>query len=237
MGMEPVVPGLWRIPLTGRSVNSYVWTENGQLTLIDCGYPGSGQAIMDALCHGGHDPHAVREIVLTHGDVDHMGGVAALRAATGARVVAHELALRVVEGLEHRPWGPGWQSQFLGHLVEVWCRHSMSYLDPDDESQPVLDGEVLPSGWQVLHTPGHTPGHIALYRSDRDMLLTGDAVGQRRGRLVGARQVYANDPQQASASALRLARLQARVVCPGHRAPIVDAPQDLWRSLVQRVAL
>ncbi|WP_435878335.1 MBL fold metallo-hydrolase [Streptomyces bobili] len=68
---------------------AYLWRDADELTLADAGPPGSGRAIADAVTALGHDPAAVRRVVLTHFHEDHAGGAAELAALTGARVLAH----------------------------------------------------------------------------------------------------------------------------------------------------
>jgi glyoxylase-like metal-dependent hydrolase (beta-lactamase superfamily II) len=78
-----------------------------------------------------------------------------------------------------------------------------------DDDEIDLDG-----GARVVHVPGHTPGSIALYLPERQVLFTGDASGSVNGRpIVG---VFNVDPEQAKRSFQRLAGLDFDVACFGH---------------------
>ncbi|MDH7485414.1 MAG: MBL fold metallo-hydrolase [Anaerolineae bacterium] len=236
--MEEIVAGLWRIPLAAGSVNVYLWQGGDGLTLVDCGYAGSGQHILRLLSQAGHTAQDVRCIVITHGDFDHVGGLATLRAATGAAVLAHSQEVAFIEGQRRRPWGPTPAGQLLAWADRLLTSAGLSRIEAACVDRPLTDGEVLDGGWQVVHTPGHTPGHIALYHPHWQVLIAGDLLSQRRGRPLGPVPAYAVDMRQAAASVRRLAALEPRILCFGHRRPLtVGQPQalyDLARQLEER---
>lgn len=227
--VQEIVAGLWRIPLAVGSVNVYLWQGGDGLTLVDCGYAGSGQHILRLLSQAGHTAQDVRRIVITHGDFDHVGGLAALRTATGAAVLAHSQEVAFIEGQHPRCWGPTPAGQLLGWGDRLRASMRLSYIEPVRVDRPLADGKVLDGGWQVVHTPGHTPGHIALYHPRWQVLIAGDLLSQRLGRLIGPVPAYAVDMKQAAASVRRLAALEPRILCFGHRRPLtVDQPQALY---------
>ena len=84
--MKQILPGLWEIDEIGDIVHCYLWEWSGGLTLIDVGMPTHVHTLLDALTAKGYALHNVRRVIITHGDADHMGGVAKLKKATGAVV-------------------------------------------------------------------------------------------------------------------------------------------------------
>src|SRR3954447_230323 len=86
---EAVVPGLHRIDLG--PVNAYLLDTGDGPVLIDTGFPGDELRILGALAELALPPKGLRQIVLTHAHPDHVGGAAALRAATGAPIAMHPL--------------------------------------------------------------------------------------------------------------------------------------------------
>jgi glyoxylase-like metal-dependent hydrolase (beta-lactamase superfamily II) len=120
----------------------------------------------------------------------------------------------------------------LGLTYAAWCQ--AEYLDqpvsPYTVDEPLHDGRLLRLGnadWQVLRTPGHTPGHLSLWQPEERLLVTGDALSDYD---VGWVNLALDGPEAAAtalASLRRLADLVPRVLLPAH-GPI---PADPGRSL------
>jgi glyoxylase-like metal-dependent hydrolase (beta-lactamase superfamily II) len=235
--MDQVVPGLWRIPLARATVNAYVLQDQDGLTLVDSGYAGCHRHILEQLAEAGFSPQDVQRIIVTHGDLDHMGSAAALRASTGALVLAHALEVELVERRQPRSWG----RCTAGRLAQLGYRALLSTglaaLPPAKVDRALADGETLRGGWQVLHTPGHTPGHISIFHPSRRVLLTGDILGQRLGRLIGPTPAYATDMSQATASVAKLASLRPRILCFGHLRPLQDIEFQALPALATRLQM
>src|SRR5688572_28753836 len=84
--------GVWRIPtMPFDLVNSFLLADDdGSLTLVDAGLKGAHKKVLAALSALGKAPQDVRRILLTHAHNDHAGGLAKVRAATGADVLSHD---------------------------------------------------------------------------------------------------------------------------------------------------
>jgi len=108
--------------------------------------------------------------------------------------------------------------------------------------------DVTPApGWEILHTPGHTPGHISLFRSADRAVLVGDAFCTTKPEsffeaaiaqipeLHGPPAYFTADPQQASRSIRMLANLHPRILAPGHGRPLAGAAVE--EKLEQLAAL
>ncbi len=87
--MQQIVPNLYVFDEIGEMVHAYLWEWEGGATLIDTGVPSSADKITTALIANGYPLHRVRRIILTHGDVDHMGSAARLSAQRRERNVPH----------------------------------------------------------------------------------------------------------------------------------------------------
>lgn len=223
-----VVPGLHYVA-QNRGAKVYVLTEGSRLVVIDTATPGSERAIWRALASQGYKPDEVDEIWLTHGDVDHAGSVAALKAASGARVVAHCADVPLIEGKDGRELGPVplvrlWRAIFL------WLsRHAFRY-QPAIVDHPVKDGDRLGS-WLVVHVPGHTAGSICFYHPERAIAIVGDAVNHRMGRLRPPPRIVRPGRSQAFDSIRKIAALDVEVCCFGHGPPLTRGVQDRLRAL------
>ena len=87
----------------------------------------------------------------------------------------------------------------------------------------MVDGQVTPEGFTVVHTPGHTPGHISLLHKERRILITGDALSNRKGKLSPPPGAFTPDPDNALRSIWKLAKKHGdefEVVVFGHGPPI-----------------
>ncbi len=206
----------------GVIANVFVVVDPDGLTLVDTGLPYSQRRILGYLAHLGYTPSAVRRILVTHADRDHMGSVAALRAATGARVFAGRLegeAMargRQTRYLELRGW-MRWTFRLLSRFLFAKARPAA----PDEYLQ---DGQTLPvlGGLQALDTPGHTPGHVSFYAPQAGVLFAGDSLRSLGGRLRVSSGVNTADEALARASARRQLALRPRLICTGH-GPVIEA--------------
>jgi glyoxylase-like metal-dependent hydrolase (beta-lactamase superfamily II) len=196
----------------------YVLFEGERLVLVDAATPGRATAVWRYLGSLGVPPSAVDEIWLTHGDIDHMGSVAALRAASGARLIVHRADVPLVEGRADRPWGSlpmagVWQPLFN------WVINRLLRYTPAPVDRAVEDGEPLGS-WRVVHAPGHTPGSACFYHQERGIAIVGDALTHKRGRLGAPPPIFTPDMGQAYASIRRIAALDFDICCFGHGPPL-----------------
>lgn len=150
--------------------NCYIVASAGRCLVID---PGAQPQRILAELRGAK----VEAIVLTHRHWDHTGAVPALVRATGAPVMAHRLDADGVFGLEDNGYVPR-------ELVED---HARALEEGMACSRQLEAGELIELGelaFEVLHTPGHTPGSICLYCAQEKALFAGDTLfaGGRFGR-------------------------------------------------------
>lgn len=229
-----LAPGVyWVKPATPLRVSGNVYLLAGEheaegLTLVDTGMPGRAEAILRYVAALGHQPTDVRWIVLTHYHVDHAGALADLVARTGARVLVHAADAPLVEG---QPVSPGARGTW-GHVIRAVAPFLGGRHVPVDER--LAHGDVIPvaGGLHVVHTPGHTPGSIALHLPARGVLFTGDTLlVDWHGQIQEARALFSLDIQQARASAHQLADLDFSILAPGHGPPLTDAAViAAWRT-------
>lgn len=225
-----VVPGLRLVEgMPFGMVHAYVWERpDGGLTLIDAGMPNAGKAILAFL--GDLGPERMDRIIVTHGDIDHVGGLATVVRATGARVVCHAVEKALLEQTTRRK--P--RRSLLGALyypLFLTATKTLLRYPPVTPDQLVLDKEVLPEGFQVIHVPGHTAGQIALYEPQRGILLAADALTNFGNRLAGPPALFTPQVEAARDSVRKLAGLpDVQVICFGHGPPITSGAAERIRA-------
>jgi glyoxylase-like metal-dependent hydrolase (beta-lactamase superfamily II) len=219
-----VVPGLHWVDSI-RDVKVYLWLVGDRVVVIDTGMPGRAKAVWRYLKWLGYPPEAVGEIWLTHGDFDHAGSAAALKARSGARIVAHRAEVPLVEGRVERRWGSAPLIGSFEGLGRWITRRFGSYqltivdraVEDGDDPSALGQGE---SGWQVVHVPGHTAGSICFYYPAAKIAVVGDALRHREGRVRPPLALFTPDMEQARVSAWRIVALDFEVCCFGHGRPL-----------------
>lgn len=175
MSIKQIVPDLYLLALG--NVNAFLLTQ-GELTLIDTGVAGSEGKILQAIGELGHQPAALRHIIITHCHPDHAGSLAALQQATGATAYAHALdAPAIRAGTVHKQLTP--TPQLLQRvLFWLFIRNSSPNYPAARIDRELNDGEQLPlaGGVRVIHAPGHCTGQVALFWPQHGgVLLAADA--------------------------------------------------------------
>jgi glyoxylase-like metal-dependent hydrolase (beta-lactamase superfamily II) len=219
-----IADGLHRLGSDPRgTVNSYVVVDGGEVTVIDAGLPGYRRLLVEELASLELTLDAVRALVLTHGDTDHIGFASWLSAEKGVPAHVHAADVdraRLEVKKPTRGWGPVKVGPLAGFL---WfsARHGGLRMKPAGEVATIEDGEVLdvPGRPRIIHVPGHTPGSVAVHVSGVDALFLGDAM-TTRNVLTGVEgpkpAPFTLDPDQARESIDRVAAVDATWVLPGH---------------------
>lgn len=216
-----------------------VATANGSWTLIDSGIPYSARYIRNWGERTFGEPASA--IVLTHGHFDHVSGAADLAQAWSIPIYAHPLEFPYLTGKKEYP-AP--QTGAGGGLMSVLAPlYPRGPVDLSRWLRPLPTGpgaeELGPmAGWEIVATPGHTPGHISLFRSSDMTLLVGDAFCTTKPEsffaaalaqnpeLHGPPAYFTADPEQAARSIRLLASLHPRVIAPGHGRPLAGVPLE-----------
>ena len=219
--MQQIVPNLYAFDEIGDMVHCFAWEWAQGITLIDAGMPGDGPKILAALKNKGWPLHAVKRLIVTHGDVDHVGGAAYVQRVARAPVACHTVEKELLERPGRRTTR-SWLLRPVAAFARLFPPFRAQAVAP---AELVVDGQELPEGFIVVHTPGHTPGHISLLHRQRRILIAGDALANRKGKLAAPHQnPFTTDPAMCLRSVWRLAKKYGDdfdVVVFGHGDPIL----------------
>lgn len=199
--------------------------------LIDAGMLGAADQIIQAAetRYGrGSRPAA---IILTHGHFDHVGALDTLAKRWDAPIYAHTMELPYLTGRASYP--PPDPSVGGGLVSALSWSFPRGPIDLKDGVKPLPGDGTVPylRGWRWIFTPGHTPGHIVLFRDADKTLIAGDAivttqqesllaVRSQRRELHGPPKYYTPDWDAAASSVAILAELNPEIAATGHGEPL-----------------
>lgn len=226
-----VADGVWRIPTAPADfINSYLLAgDDGTLTLVDAGTRSAPKKLLAALDGLGKAPGDVTHLLLSHAHNDHTGGARRVQEATGSAVQTHEReAIYVREGRMPRADTSTRGGRLMARLpgkVKGFAKVGV-----DDT---FADGDVLPlaGGIQVVHTPGHTPGHCSFLHPGSGVLITADAIFNVRGLRYSFKS-SCTDVRLSRESAARLGELDFAVAGFTHGAHISTGAQTAVRAFL-----
>jgi glyoxylase-like metal-dependent hydrolase (beta-lactamase superfamily II) len=226
-----VAPNVWRIPAAPFDfVNIYAFVDHdGQVTLVDTGLKSASKRTIAGLAAMGRSVDDVTRIVLTHAHGDHAGNAARMAELTGAPVSIHEVdAPFARDGMAP----PRDATTSGGRLMNRMGKRGNGF-PAVVIGEELTDGQVLPiaGGLRVVHTPGHTMGHVALLHEPTQVLVTGDSIWNVRKMGWGVK-AFCQDVKLNKQTAHVLGELDYRVAAFTHGPHIADRARDRVRGFL-----
>jgi len=199
------------------------------VTLVDTGLFVNRNSIRSELAAAGYGVADLDRVLVTHYDLDHVGGLGSIAEEFTGPVYVGDEDLRLVNG--------GAVSNSLHHkaLFHRVARRFVSF--PDTVTvEPVTDGDRI-GRFTAYHTPGHNPGHM-VYVHDAGVAFLGDLVWEEEGELTPPFWLDSYDMREVRESIRRFAdRAPAfELACMGHGTPLASDGDDALARLVERLA-
>jgi glyoxylase-like metal-dependent hydrolase (beta-lactamase superfamily II) len=196
--------------------NCVLFTD-GRLVLVDTSVDDTAKDIFNWLRKNGRAPGDLTSVVVTHTHPDHVLGLKAIKSrAPGAKIAVHRDDADFVARTKVYPGPPGPQ------------RHEAVNVDVRLE-----DGQKY-EGFLVIHTPGHTPGHLSLLDTERKILVAGDSLNNEKG-LGPMSDKYNIDPAQHRQSIKKLANYEFETILFGHGGPILRGGSQQVKALAAKL--
>jgi glyoxylase-like metal-dependent hydrolase (beta-lactamase superfamily II) len=210
--MRERAEGVWQLPgLVPNIINAYlIATPEGDI-LIDAGTRWTTSRYLRAL-----RGRKMAMVALTHAHPDHQGAAHAVCSRYRIPLACHEADVDVMEG--RRPMGP--QTPLLKLFSRLWS-------GPPHPVSLVFRGGEMVGEWEVIPTPGHTPGHVCFFRRRDGVVIVGDLVRHASVRYGYARvseppHFFSTDPMENRRSIRKLVELRPRRMLFGHGPPLDD---------------
>lgn len=191
-----------------------VWAvvEPDGITLVDAGMPFMAKGILAFLDQ--FPSSEVKQVLLTHGHMDHVGALGQVLARKQVPVYAHRLEIPYMEGRLPYPRRKKAETNVAAGLAQPLPENGQ--------------GELIKMGsLQPYFTPGHAPGHVVYYHEQDRVLLAGDLFTSKRGKLHRPMPIFTADMGEAVKSSLILKKLQPLLVEVCHGNPVKQPAEQL----------
>lgn len=229
--MQKVTDGLYQV---GKKYQAFIIDSDEGITLLDSGYTGQTEHILNGLKEIGRSVSDVKHIVLTHAHQDHCGGAASIKAASQCEVMCSVVDTPAAEGRVPYPFPPMMDRfPFLRPLVKLMTGDT----DPVTIDRLVEPGDTLQLAGDLtaIATPGHTDGHLS-FLLDRagGIMLVGDAASTNKNGSV-VRGFFNAPTTQIDDSIRALSRYEFKIAVFGHAPPILEAGTAAFREFAKNL--
>ncbi len=233
--MNELAPGVYALANgKGGHVHAFLLVNGSELTLVDTMFEDDARVVRQAIDRLGRQVTDLKRIVVTHAHRSHLGGLAALKRASGATVYAHVWEADIVAGdRAAQPVSilPKQSLKLIPFQLGLWLNRPRHVPCPVDEL--VVEGDAI-GPLQVVYTPGHSPGHLAFWWPERRFLVAGDAVATWPNLCAGWSAFNLNLTQHR-VSLTRMAGLEPAILGVGHGDPITRGASDRLHQVAASV--
>jgi len=220
----------------GGNVHAFLLDDGQGLTLIDTLYDDDGNVVLAEIAKMGRKPTDLKEIILTHGHKSHIGGLKALKQASGATVSSHPWEVDIIAGrrkatpVSRIPRRPLAVLGLQFGLAFGFGRH-----EPCEVDRKLKAGDRV-GPLEVVETPGHTPGCLSFWWPERRALFVGDVIATWPELAPGWPGLTLENPQNLRSVQQLTDFGNAHVLGVGHGEPIATDAAARVRELAKKPA-
>lgn len=199
--------------LGGVDPDCNVYLVDGEL-IIDAGtgfYFGDMKKEIEGMCN----PKNIKLLANTHGHYDHTGGDRKFRDWLKLSIAIHSADRKAVET------GEGSAAELFGQQSRIMT------VDKTLKTGSIINTKSF--SFEVIHTPGHTPGSVCLYDAEKKILFSGDTLFENS---VGRTDLHGGNKEQLLASLHRISELQVEYLFPGHGTPKIGGIDFLIKQMM-----
>lgn len=207
-----------------KGVSNFYLVLGSESFVVDTGLPGKAGKLKNCLKSLGKDPKDIGVIILTHHHFDHTGSLNKIEKLTGARIAAHRDDWPYISG-EKNYEGPF----FMKPLTKLM--NLIYNVKPVKTDMILTDGDKI-GDYNVIHTPGHTPGSVCLYNPINKVLFVGDNMSFSKGILNPPSGRLLPDPVNYKKSMEKLGKLDVETILTGHGGPVTKDANRLIHELL-----
>jgi glyoxylase-like metal-dependent hydrolase (beta-lactamase superfamily II) len=234
--MKRITEKLYGILTKRGNVNFYVVANGDDLTVIDTGISAADSDRLEAgLKTQGWSLDNVQRVLITHAHADHIGGLPELQKRANVQTYAHKYTASIIRGEQEMDFADPAELGGLSRLMRRFLRSpsEKAQVEHELEGGEILD-EVLP-GFQAIHTPGHTHGHLVYWWPEQRVLIGGDVMMRLPWGLRMPLRAPSVNWQQAKQSIHQLADMNVAILCLTHGNPLVDDVDAKIKKLSARI--
>lgn len=172
-----IAPGVYSMGQDkGGHVHAYLLDDGNGLTLLDTLYDDDANVVLAEIARIGRTPPDLKRIILTHAHKSHVGGLAALKAVSGATVCAHEWEVDIIAGRRKAtPVSKVPRRPLSVYKLQLGLALGLGRHTPCEVDHRLKAGDRI-GPLEVVETPGHTPGSLSFWWPERRALFAGDVI-------------------------------------------------------------
>ena len=215
----------------GGHVHAFLLDDGNGLTLIDTMYDDDAHHVLAELTSIGKKPADLKNIILTHAHKSHLGGLAALKKASGATVHSHDWEVDIIAGRrEATRVSPFPKKPLQVYKLQLGLALGLGKHQPCEVDHRLKAGDRV-GPLEVVETPGHTPGSLSFWWPERRALFAGDVIATWPDVAPGWPGLTLDNDRNLRSVHQLTDFGNAEILCVGHGEPITQGAATMIKKL------